>query len=65
MGYMEHGCDFDDGQRTGEETFFYFACVGQIPELDYFLAKNPIWQIGPPAFTGAGKLCTQKFVERK
>ena len=65
MGYLEKGCDFDGSQRAGEETFFYFACVGQIPELDYFLAKNPVWRIGPPAFNEVAILCGQRVAERK
>ncbi|KFY81987.1 hypothetical protein V500_10921 [Pseudogymnoascus sp. VKM F-4518 (FW-2643)] len=65
MGYLDNGCDFDGSQRSGEETFFYFACVGQIPELDYFLAKNPVWRIGPPAFNGPAILCAQRVAERQ
>ncbi|OBT82176.1 hypothetical protein VE02_09178 [Pseudogymnoascus sp. 03VT05] len=65
MGYLDNGCDFDGSQRSGTETIFYFACVGQIPELDYFLVKNPVWRIGPPAFNGPAILCAQRVAERQ
>ena len=65
LGYLEHGCDFDNSQRTGDQTFFYFACVGQVPQLDHWLVKNPLIRIGPPAFDGPAMFCMQRIAERK
>jgi cytochrome P450 len=65
MGYLKHGSDFDGMQETGDSTFFYFAVVGQIPELDYWLVKNPLVRIGPPAFDGPAAMCAKRIAERQ
>lgn len=42
----------------------YFGIVGQIPILDYFFAKNPIYRMGPPAFDGAVQKSAQYLFNR-
>ena len=36
-----------------------------MPWLDNWLAKNPVFRIGPPSFDRAAGLCYQMLVERK
>jgi cytochrome P450 len=50
LGCMANGGDFANMIATSEAGVAYFASVGQIPTLDQYLDKNPVWRIGPPSF---------------
>ncbi|KAH8659369.1 cytochrome P450 [Tricladium varicosporioides] len=64
-GYLEKGCDNTGWLHTAEKALDYFATVGQIPTLDYWLAKNPIIPIGPPNFDSAAQFCAQQSIARQ
>lgn len=42
----------------------YFSMVGQLPILDHWLDKNPIWRIGPPSFGNITNISIQHLVNR-
>lgn len=65
MGFIEKGSDYSGLLETSEKALDYFAVVGQIPQLDYLLAKNPIMPMGPPSFDVATAFCAQQYVARR
>lgn len=50
IGYLDKGHDFDGTLWASERALDYFCVVGQIPILDFWFDKNPIYRIGPPGF---------------
>lgn len=50
FGYLDKGDDFDGTLRDSARAQDYFSLVGAMPFLDHWLGKNPIVQIGTPAF---------------
>ena len=64
IGYLEKGYDFDNTLKTANVALDYFALVGQIPILDYFFDKNPVYRIGPPSFGTVTNISIQRLVER-
>ncbi|KAF4967945.1 hypothetical protein FSARC_4598 [Fusarium sarcochroum] len=46
-GFMEQGGDVENIIAESTAGLKYFAPVSQIPWLDEWLDKNPIWRIGP------------------
>jgi cytochrome P450 len=65
MGFMDEGRDHSGLLSTADKALDYFAAIGQIPELDHWLAKNPIRPIGPPSFDSAAIFCAQQIAERQ
>ncbi|KAL1981721.1 hypothetical protein VTN96DRAFT_2278 [Rasamsonia emersonii] len=51
FGFLDKASDIDGTMSVADKAMDYFAAVGMIPVLDYFFDKNPIYRIGPPAFT--------------
>ncbi|KAJ5773323.1 hypothetical protein N7457_008219 [Penicillium paradoxum] len=64
IGYLEKGYDFDGTLSTAETAMDYFSIVGQMPILDHWLDKNPIYRIGPPAFGGITNISIQHLMDR-
>lgn len=50
FGFLQAGKDINTTLHTAEKTLDYFVLVSQLPALDYWLAKNPVRRVGPPAF---------------
>lgn len=46
-GFLEQGKDVKDTIGISEQGIRYFALVSQIPWLDEWLDKNPVYRIGP------------------
>ncbi|KAM0344461.1 hypothetical protein ACHAPU_007433 [Fusarium lateritium] len=46
-GFMEKGGDVENIMAESKAGLKYFTPVSQIPWLDEWLDKNPIWRIGP------------------
>ncbi|KAN0112205.1 benzoate 4-monooxygenase cytochrome P450 [Hyaloscypha variabilis] len=46
-GYLKAGKDFNNLIKRQQQFFEYVNVVSQMPLLDHFLAKNPIWKIFP------------------
>lgn len=64
LGYLEHGCDFDNTLRIANVAMDYFSLVGQMPILDHLLDKNPIYRIGPPSFGTVANISIQHLMDR-
>lgn len=63
IGFIEKGYDFNGLLEAAIKSTDYFAVVGQIPFLDYWLDKNPIHRIGPPSFGAAVNIALQHLVD--
>ena len=64
IGFLEKGADINDTLKVSEKALDYFALVGQIPILDFFLDKNPIIRMGPPSFSFITQLSI-KFLQAR
>ena len=80
MGYLEKGCDFDGTLARAEKSLDYFAAVrrspyrtralpdslqiGQVPTLDSWFDKNPVYRIGPPSFGPPAAFCAEQAAAR-
>ena len=47
FGFLDEGVDVENAIRTIDNSQWYNGIVGQIPELDYLLRRNPLWKIIP------------------
>ncbi|KAL2019871.1 hypothetical protein VTK56DRAFT_9133 [Thermocarpiscus australiensis] len=47
FGFLAAGRDVDDAIKTIDKSQTYNGIVGQVPELDYLLRRNPLWQFIP------------------
>ena len=47
FGFLEQGKDVDHAIKTIDNSQTYNGIVGQIPELDLLLRRNPLWQFIP------------------
>lgn len=44
FGFLEAGYDIEGAIRTIDRSQWYNGIVGQVPFLDKFLRRNPLWQ---------------------
>ncbi|KAK3368682.1 cytochrome P450 [Podospora didyma] len=63
-GYLSKGTDFDGTIAGAESMLAYFSLCFSIPALDYFLSKNPIYQLGPAPFESLTGTTVQRLVAR-
>jgi hypothetical protein len=47
FGFLDEGFDVENAIRTIDDSQWYNGIVGQVPELDYLLRKNPLWKLVP------------------
>ena len=47
FGFLREGRDVDDAIATIDKSQMYNGIVGQVPELDFFLRRNPLWRFVP------------------
>ena len=47
FGFLEAGLDVDNAIKTIDDSQTYNGIVGQIPILDHFLRRNPLWHYIP------------------
>jgi hypothetical protein len=47
FGFLEEGRDVDGAIKTIDNSQVYNGIVGQVPELDYLLRRNPLWRFVP------------------
>ncbi|KAK3391298.1 cytochrome P450 [Podospora didyma] len=47
FGFLREGRDVDNAIKTIDKSQTYNGIVGQIPELDKVLRRNPLWQFVP------------------
>ncbi|KAF9887541.1 hypothetical protein FE257_010119 [Aspergillus nanangensis] len=64
IGYLEKGHDFDKTIAISDTAMDYFAIVAQLPILDHFLDKNPVYRIGPPSFGNITTISIQHLMRR-
>ncbi|KAF4547026.1 Cytochrome P450-like protein 21 [Elsinoe fawcettii] len=51
--------------RTSYRATKYLAVVGQMPFLDKWLAKNPVYPLGPPSTSTLAQFAAEKLMERR
>ncbi|KAK4652086.1 hypothetical protein QC762_000080 [Podospora pseudocomata] len=47
FGFLKEGRDVDNAIKTIDNSQTYNGIVGQVPELDFLLRRNPLWQFVP------------------
>ncbi|KAK0721836.1 cytochrome P450 [Lasiosphaeria miniovina] len=47
FGFLAEGRDVDNAIKTIDNSQTYNGIVGQVPELDHLLRRNPLWQFVP------------------
>jgi cytochrome P450 len=47
FGFLEAGVDVDKAIKTIDDSQWYNGIVGQVPFLDHFLRRNPLWNFVP------------------
>lgn len=47
FGFLAEGRDVDNAIKTIDKSQTYNGIVGQVPELDHVLRRNPLWQFIP------------------
>lgn len=47
FGFLEAGVDVDRAIKTIDDSQWYNGIVGQVPFLDHFFRRNPLWQFVP------------------
>ena len=47
FGFLKEGRDVENAIKTIDKSQTYNGIVGQIPELDYLLRRNPLWKFIP------------------
>ncbi|KAK4099266.1 cytochrome P450 [Parathielavia hyrcaniae] len=47
FGFLAEGRDVDDAIKTIDRSQMYNGIIGQVPELDHLLRRNPLWQFIP------------------
>lgn len=65
-GFLEEGRDVKDMISVSEQGLKYFAVVSQIPWLDEWLDKNPIFRVGPRPLVDAylaGMMIYQSYLQ--
>lgn len=64
IGFLEKAADINDTLSVSEKALDYFAVIGQIPILDFWLDKNPVFRMGPPSFSFITQLSI-KFLQAR
>ncbi|KAI2616509.1 cytochrome P450 [Hypoxylon sp. NC1633] len=64
FGYLDKGCDHDGSIRIADIALDYFAAVGQMPWIDYFLDKNPVVYLGPPTLANITRIAAEHMAKR-
>lgn len=62
FGFLREGRDLDDAIKTIDKSQAYNGIVGQVPELDYLLRRNPLWKF-IPALSTKNALITRMALE--
>ncbi|KAF6802151.1 hypothetical protein CSOJ01_11806 [Colletotrichum sojae] len=64
FGYMEAGRDFDRTLAIGDQSIDYLGLCGQMPWIDHWLDKNPIYPLGPPNLSNVTKIAIDNLTAR-
>ena len=58
FGFLDEGIDVEHAIKTIDDSQWYNGIVGQIPEFDHLLRRNPLWKL-VPAFNTKNALITK------
>lgn len=61
---MAAGCDFDGTLDIADQSIDYLGMCGQMPWLDRWLDKNPIYPLGPPSLSNATRIAIENLTAR-
>ncbi|KAH8666214.1 cytochrome P450 [Ilyonectria robusta] len=64
FGYMKEGHDFDGTLAIADKSIDYLGLCGQMPWLDYWLDKNPIYPLGPPNISNVTRIAIENMTAR-
>ncbi|OHF04526.1 benzoate 4-monooxygenase cytochrome P450 [Colletotrichum orchidophilum] len=64
FGYMDEGCDFDGTLAIGDQAIDYLGLCGQMPWLDHWLDKNPVYPLGPPNLSNVTRIAIENLTAR-
>ncbi|KAG7042730.1 benzoate 4-monooxygenase cytochrome p450 [Colletotrichum scovillei] len=64
FGYMDAGRDFDGTLAIGDQSIDYLGLCGQMPWMDYWLDKNPVYPLGPPNISNVTRIAVENMTER-
>lgn len=62
FGFLAEGRDVDNAIKTIDKSQAYNGIIGQIPELDHLLRRNPLWKF-IPALSTKNALITRMALE--
>ncbi|TGO46446.1 hypothetical protein BCON_0325g00140 [Botryotinia convoluta] len=65
MGFLDAAYDHSGYLDVSNQINDYFCVVGQLPALDHWLAKNPVWPIGPLTVDKAAAYCAEQSIARQ
>lgn len=61
---MKEGHDFDGTLAIADKSIDYLGLCGQMPWLDYWLDKNPIYPLGPPNISNVTRIAIENMTAR-
>ena len=61
---MDRGCDYDGTLAIADKSIDYLGICGQMPWLDYWLDKNPIYPLGPPNISTVTGIAIENMTAR-
>ncbi|KAL0939605.1 benzoate 4-monooxygenase cytochrome p450 [Colletotrichum truncatum] len=64
FGYMDEGRDFDGTLAIGDQSIDYLGLCGQMPWIDYWLDKNPVYPLGPPNLSNVTRIAVENLTDR-
>ncbi|KAI8271935.1 hypothetical protein K4K56_002839 [Colletotrichum sp. SAR 10_98] len=64
FGYMDAGRDFDGTLAVGDQSIDYLGLCGQMPWMDYWLDKNPVYPLGPPNLSNVTRIAVEHLTAR-
>ncbi|KAK6602264.1 benzoate 4-monooxygenase cytochrome p450 [Botrytis cinerea] len=65
MGFLDAAYDHSGYLDVSNQINDYFGVIGQLPALDHWLAKNPVWPIGPLTVDKAAAYCAEQSIARQ
>ncbi|KAI9170601.1 Cytochrome P450 monooxygenase vrtE [Paramyrothecium foliicola] len=64
FGYMGAGKDFDGTMAIADQSIDYLGLCGQMPWLDHWLDKNPVYRLGPPNLSTVTGIAVEALTAR-
>ena len=64
FGYLKEGRDFDGTLAIADQSIDYLGMCGQMPWMDYWLDKNPLYPLGPPNISSVTRIAVEMMTAR-